>query len=140
MTEPASDELEIRRASRTPSPASLAPPPDRARGRIQDRGDAHIVDSASDYLDSDAVFAVKRSLVRSFVERSADDPERPPAVEGPWVSLELGLVLATRRRGERRARSRTHRPRGYVAARAADAARRRLISRDATTAITRIPP
>jgi hydroxyquinol 1,2-dioxygenase len=54
----------------------------------------HIFDAASEYLDSDAVFAVKHSLVRSFVERSADDPERPPAVEGPWVSLELDLVLA----------------------------------------------
>ena len=54
----------------------------------------HIFDSASEYLDSDAVFAVKPSLVRSFVERSADDPERPPQVEGPWTSLELELVLA----------------------------------------------
>jgi len=53
----------------------------------------HIFDSASEYLDSDAVFAVKPSLVRSFVERSADDPERPPGIEGPWASLELELVL-----------------------------------------------
>jgi len=54
----------------------------------------HIFDSASEYLDSDAVFAVKPSLVRSFVERSADDPERPPGIAGPWTSLELELVLA----------------------------------------------
>jgi len=54
----------------------------------------HIFDSASEYLDSDAVFAVKRSLVRTFVERDADDPERPPGVDGPWVSLDLELVLA----------------------------------------------
>jgi hydroxyquinol 1,2-dioxygenase len=54
----------------------------------------HIFDAASDYLDSDAVFAVKPSLVRSFVERSLDDPDRPPGIEGPWVSLELELVLA----------------------------------------------
>jgi catechol 1,2-dioxygenase len=54
----------------------------------------HIFDSASDYLDSDAVFAVKGSLIRSFVERSADDPDRPAGVEGPWASLELELVLA----------------------------------------------
>ena len=54
----------------------------------------HIFDAASEYLESDAVFAVKRSLVRSFVERSADDPERPPDLEGPWASLELELVLA----------------------------------------------
>jgi hydroxyquinol 1,2-dioxygenase len=54
----------------------------------------HIFDAASEYLESDAVFAVKHSLVRSFAERSADDPERPPGVEGLWASLELELVLA----------------------------------------------
>jgi len=54
----------------------------------------HVFDAASEYLDSDAVFAVKRSLVRRFVERPADDPERPPGIEGDWVSLELDLVLA----------------------------------------------
>ena len=54
----------------------------------------HIFDAASEYLDSDAVFAVKRSLVRPFVERAADDPERPPGIDGDWVSLELDLVLA----------------------------------------------
>ena len=54
----------------------------------------HIFDAASEYLDSDAVFAVKDSLVRPFVEQSADDPERPPEIEGPWASLELDLVLA----------------------------------------------
>jgi len=54
----------------------------------------HIFDSASEYLDSDAVFAVKQSLVRSFVERRTDDPERPQGLEGPWASLELELVLA----------------------------------------------
>jgi hydroxyquinol 1,2-dioxygenase len=54
----------------------------------------HIFDAESDYLDSDAVFAVKSSLVRSFLERSADDPERPTGIEGRWVSLELNLVLA----------------------------------------------
>ena len=54
----------------------------------------HIFDAASEYLDSDAVFAVKRSLVRPFVDHAADDPERPPGIEGEWVSLELDLVLA----------------------------------------------
>jgi catechol 1,2-dioxygenase len=57
----------------------------------------HIFDAASDYLDSDAVFAVKRSLVRPFVERSADDPARPREIEGPWASLELELVLRSQR-------------------------------------------
>ena len=54
----------------------------------------HIFDSASPYLDSDAVFAVKPSLVREFVPRSADDPERPAGVTQPWCSVENELVLA----------------------------------------------
>jgi hydroxyquinol 1,2-dioxygenase len=54
----------------------------------------HIFDATSEYLDSDTVFAVKPSLVRSFDERSADDPDRPPGVEGDWVSLCTDIVLA----------------------------------------------
>ena len=54
----------------------------------------HIFDSQSEYLESDAVFAVKRSLLREFVRRSADDPETPPEIEGEWYSVENDLVLA----------------------------------------------
>ncbi|MFZ0091270.1 MAG: dioxygenase [Solirubrobacteraceae bacterium] len=54
----------------------------------------HIFDAHSTYLDNDAVFAVKPSLLRTFEPRAADDPERPAGVEVPWVSLELDLVLA----------------------------------------------
>jgi hydroxyquinol 1,2-dioxygenase len=54
----------------------------------------HIFDAASDYLDSDTVFAVKPSLSRTFVARPASDPERPAGVEGEWVSLENDIVLA----------------------------------------------
>jgi catechol 1,2-dioxygenase len=54
----------------------------------------HVFDGASRYLDSDTVFAVKPSLVRTFEERTPDDPERPPGVEGPWCSLACDLVLA----------------------------------------------
>jgi hydroxyquinol 1,2-dioxygenase len=53
----------------------------------------HIFDAASEYLDSDTVFAVKPSLVRSFEERTADDPDRPPGVDGKWVSLATDIVL-----------------------------------------------
>jgi catechol 1,2-dioxygenase len=53
----------------------------------------HIFDAASEYLDSDAVFAVKPSLLREFVRRSADDPERPAGVSGPWYSVENDLAL-----------------------------------------------
>jgi catechol 1,2-dioxygenase len=54
----------------------------------------HIFDAASSYLDSDAVFAVKPSLVRQFRRRCADDPDRPASVEGDWYSVENDLVLA----------------------------------------------
>lgn len=54
----------------------------------------HVFDATSEYLDSDTVFAVKPSLLRTFEERSPDDPQRPPGVEGPWVSLENDIVLA----------------------------------------------
>jgi hydroxyquinol 1,2-dioxygenase len=55
----------------------------------------HIFDAASDYLDSDAVFAVKPSLLREFVPRAADDPERPDGVSGEWCSVENDVVLAS---------------------------------------------
>ena len=54
----------------------------------------HIFDRQSQYLDGDAVFAVKPSLMRDFVARSADDPDRPAGVVGDWVSVENDLVLA----------------------------------------------
>jgi hydroxyquinol 1,2-dioxygenase len=54
----------------------------------------HIFDRESEYLDSDAVFAVKPSLMRDFVVRSPDDPERPEGVDGEWVSVENDIVLA----------------------------------------------
>src|SRR3954471_20115419 len=53
----------------------------------------HVFDAASEYLDSDAVFAVKPSLLREIVPRAADDPERPDEVEGEWASLECDFVL-----------------------------------------------
>jgi hydroxyquinol 1,2-dioxygenase len=53
----------------------------------------HIFDVASAHIDDDTVFAVKPSLLRHFTDRAADDPARPAAVEGPWVSLALDIIL-----------------------------------------------
>src|SRR5262249_20493944 len=53
----------------------------------------HIFDSDSDFLDVDAVFAVKPSLIKTFVERDASDPARPPGVNEPWCSTEVDFVL-----------------------------------------------
>jgi catechol 1,2-dioxygenase len=53
----------------------------------------HVFDASSGYLDADAVFAVKPSLLRTFVERTADDPERPAGIEGDWCSVENDIVL-----------------------------------------------
>jgi catechol 1,2-dioxygenase len=54
----------------------------------------HIFDQDSEYLDSDAVFAVKSSLHRRFEERSGKDPARPPGVDRPWCSLRSDILLA----------------------------------------------
>jgi hydroxyquinol 1,2-dioxygenase len=53
----------------------------------------HIFDSTSSYLDSDAVFAVKRSLIREFEPRSADDAETPAGVRGAWCLVRNDMVL-----------------------------------------------
>ena len=54
----------------------------------------HIFDAASPYLDSDAVFAVKPSLLREFVLLAPDDPARPSGVEGDCYVVESDFVLA----------------------------------------------
>jgi catechol 1,2-dioxygenase len=54
----------------------------------------HIFDAESEYIDSDAVFAVKPSLLRRFESRVADDPERPSGATGEWFSVRSDFVLA----------------------------------------------
>jgi hydroxyquinol 1,2-dioxygenase len=54
----------------------------------------HIFDAASPYLDRDAVFAVKPSLLRAFEARSPDDPDRPAGVDRRWYAVENDIVLA----------------------------------------------
>jgi len=53
----------------------------------------HIFDRRSAHIESDAVFAVKPSLLRDFVAHAPDDPQRPPGVDGRWWSLESDFVL-----------------------------------------------
>jgi catechol 1,2-dioxygenase len=53
----------------------------------------HLFDADSAYLDSDAVFAVKPSLIRRFEPRSAEDPNRPSGVAGEWCTVRGDIVL-----------------------------------------------
>lgn len=53
----------------------------------------HVFDADSDYLTSDAVFAVKPSLIRRFIERAGDDSDCPRGVTGRWWSMENDIVL-----------------------------------------------
>jgi hydroxyquinol 1,2-dioxygenase len=54
----------------------------------------HVFDQASEYLHSDAVFAVKPSLLREFVTHGPDDPDTPAGVTTEWVSVRNDIVLA----------------------------------------------
>ncbi|HEX4010698.1 MAG TPA: dioxygenase [Solirubrobacteraceae bacterium] len=54
----------------------------------------HVFDRASEYLDSDAVFAVKPSLMREFSSHDPDDPRTPEGVTTDWVAVVNDIVLA----------------------------------------------
>jgi catechol 1,2-dioxygenase len=71
----------------------------------------HIFDSESPYLDSDAVFAVKPSLMRHFTRHSPGDAGRPDGVAGDWFSVENDIVLVPAAKVARRG-SRAPRPPG----------------------------
>ena len=53
----------------------------------------HVFVAGSPYLDSDAVFAVKQSLIRDFTV--VDDPAKAAAygVEAPFRQVDFGVVL-----------------------------------------------
>jgi protocatechuate 3,4-dioxygenase beta subunit len=54
----------------------------------------HIFDAESPYLDSDAVFAVKPSLIRAFEPRQPDDVNAPDGVDGTWYAVDgMDIVL-----------------------------------------------
>ncbi len=54
----------------------------------------HFFDGESRYLESDAVFGVKPSLVCSFVRHEPEEPGTPKGCDGWWYSLERDVVLA----------------------------------------------
>lgn len=53
----------------------------------------HVFDRDSEYLHSDAVFAVKPSLLRTFVVHAPDHPDTPRGVTSDWCSCENDIVL-----------------------------------------------
>ena len=88
------------RGDRPPPLAPGAHPHDRPRPGYRTLT-THIFDAASEYLDSDAVFAVKPSLRRVFVHHDASSPDTPPGVTTEWYSVENDLVLAPGASAER---------------------------------------
>lgn len=58
-----------------------------------DRVTTHIFDSASAYLDSDVVFGVKPSLVRTFTEHDPALEPAPPGITGRWLTVAIDIVL-----------------------------------------------
>lgn len=53
----------------------------------------HVFDSESPYLDSDAVFGVKQSLVRKFVAHDPAADSAPAGIQGSWHTVDIDIVL-----------------------------------------------
>jgi protocatechuate 3,4-dioxygenase beta subunit len=53
----------------------------------------HMFDSQSPYLDSDAVFGVKPSLVIEFVAHDPAAEAPPPGIHGTWYTGDIDIVL-----------------------------------------------
>ena len=53
----------------------------------------HIFDADSAYLDEDAVFAVKPSLLRTFTKHAATEPGTPAGVDGDWYDVSFDVRL-----------------------------------------------
>jgi len=53
----------------------------------------HIFDSESAYLESDAVFGVKPSLVRTLTAHDPESETPPDGIRGGWYSVDVDLVL-----------------------------------------------
>jgi catechol 1,2-dioxygenase len=53
----------------------------------------HVFDSESAYLESDAVFGVKQSLVRTLVAHDPAAEAAPAGTQGRWYTVDIGVVL-----------------------------------------------
>lgn len=53
----------------------------------------HLFDSEDKYLDSDVVFAVKESLIRTFAKNTSADDAKRFGLEGPFWELDNDFVL-----------------------------------------------
>jgi protocatechuate 3,4-dioxygenase beta subunit len=53
----------------------------------------HLFDSESKYLDSDVVFGVKPSLVRTLTLHDPASETPPPGIEGSWYTADIDIVL-----------------------------------------------
>jgi protocatechuate 3,4-dioxygenase beta subunit len=53
----------------------------------------HVFDSESAYLESDVVFGVKQSLVRTLVAHDPAVEAVPAGIQGRWYTVDVGVVL-----------------------------------------------
>jgi catechol 1,2-dioxygenase len=53
----------------------------------------HVFDSESAYLESDVVFGVKQSLVRTLVAHDPAAEAAPPGIQGRWYTVDIGVAL-----------------------------------------------
>jgi protocatechuate 3,4-dioxygenase beta subunit len=53
----------------------------------------HVFDAESPYLDSDVVFGVKQSLVRTLVAHDPAVEPAPAGIQGSWYTVEIDIVL-----------------------------------------------
>jgi len=53
----------------------------------------HVFDSESRYLESDVVFGVKQSLVRTLVAHDPAVEAEPPGIVGPWYTVGIDILL-----------------------------------------------
>jgi hydroxyquinol 1,2-dioxygenase len=53
----------------------------------------HVFDSESPYLESDVVFGVKQSLVRTLVAHDPANEAQPPGIRGRWYTVDIDIAL-----------------------------------------------